>query len=113
MSRPLASPASSLLERREEEEETPKVPATHAEEAAQDRDEAEDAVQQPEEARDVQAELEEGLREEKKKEENREKGLQYQVITNTSKIKKMSRKQLKQIRKADTSGVKPKILSKS
>ena len=46
---------------------------------------------------------------EKKKKENKERGLQYQVITNTSKIKKMSKKQLKNIRKADTSGVKPKV----
>merc|ERR1719198_2629427 len=40
---------------------------------------------------------------EKKKKENRIKGSSYQVITNTSKIKKMSKKQLKSIRKADTS----------
>jgi hypothetical protein len=36
----------------------------------------------------------------------------YQVITNTSKIKKMSRKQLRLVKKADTSGVKPKIYGK-
>jgi hypothetical protein len=33
-------------------------------------------------------------------------------ISDTSKIKKMSKKQLRNIKKADTSGVKPKILSK-
>ena len=48
----------------------------------------------------------------KKKEENRERGMTYQVITNTSKIKKMSRKQLRLIKKSDTSGVKPKIYGK-
>ena len=48
----------------------------------------------------------------KKKEENRERGMTYQVITNTSKIKKMSRKQLRLVKKADTSGVKPKIYGK-
>eukprot|EP00308_Calcidiscus_leptoporus_P026891 CAMPEP_0119377710 /NCGR_PEP_ID=MMETSP1334-20130426/46286_1 /TAXON_ID=127549 /ORGANISM="Calcidiscus leptoporus, Strain RCC1130" /LENGTH=124 /DNA_ID=CAMNT_0007396713 /DNA_START=8 /DNA_END=382 /DNA_ORIENTATION=+ len=45
---------------------------------------------------------------EKKKEENKLKGLQYQVINNTSKIKKMSKKQLRLIRKMDTTGVAPK-----
>uniref|UniRef100_A0A7S3APR3 Coiled-coil domain-containing protein 86 n=1 Tax=Haptolina ericina TaxID=156174 RepID=A0A7S3APR3_9EUKA len=49
---------------------------------------------------------------EKKKEENMARGQQYQVISDTSKIKKMSKKQLRNIKKADTSGVKPKILSK-
>mmetsp|Transcript_46196 Transcript_46196/g.76391 ORF Transcript_46196/g.76391 Transcript_46196/m.76391 type:complete len:116 (+) Transcript_46196:38-385(+) len=48
-----------------------------------------------------------GLRErrlakEKKKEENKLKGQQYQVITNTSKLKKMNKKQLRLIRKMDT-----------
>jgi hypothetical protein len=33
-------------------------------------------------------------------------------ISNTKKIKKMSKKQLKSIAKADTTGVKPKILPK-
>ena len=50
---------------------------------------------------------------EKKKKEARDKGSSYQVITNTSKIKKMSKKQLKSIRKADTSGVAPKLIGKS
>ena len=45
---------------------------------------------------------------ERKKKENKEKGLQYQVISDTKKIKKMSKKQLRQIKKADTSGVAPK-----
>ena len=49
---------------------------------------------------------------EKRKEENRLKGVQYQVITNTQKLKKMSKKQLRLIKKADTSGVAPKIYSK-
>ena len=34
--------------------------------------------------------------------------MQYQVITNMKKIKKMSKKQLRNIKKADTSGVAPK-----
>ena len=50
---------------------------------------------------------------EKKKQENKERGLQYQVITNTSKIKKMSKKQLRSIKKADTSGVAPKPVPRS
>ena len=49
---------------------------------------------------------------EQKKKENQERGMQYQVITNTSKIKKMSKKQLRLIKKADTSGVVPKPSSK-
>ena len=36
------------------------------------------------------------------KEENEKKSLVYQVITNTDKIKKMSRKQLRLVRKMDT-----------
>jgi hypothetical protein len=36
------------------------------------------------------------------KEENEKKSMIYQVITNTDKIKKMSRKQLKLVRKMDT-----------
>ena len=50
---------------------------------------------------------------EKQKEENKEKGQQYQVISNTAKIKKMSKKQLRLIKKADTSGVAPKVYGKS
>ncbi|KAL1503676.1 hypothetical protein AB1Y20_012149 [Prymnesium parvum] len=53
------------------------------------------------------AEREQRLEKEKKKEENKAKGQQYQVISNTSKLKKMSKKQLKMIKKADTTGVKP------
>lgn len=49
---------------------------------------------------------------EARKKENKEKGQQYQVITNTAKIKKMSKKQLRQIKKADTSGVAPKQYGK-
>lgn len=41
------------------------------------------------------------------------RGQQYQVITNTAKIKKMSKKQLRQIKKADTTGVAPKIYGKA
>ena len=50
---------------------------------------------------------------EKRKQENKERGFQYQVITNTSKIKKMSKKQLRQIKKADTTGVAPKVYGSS
>ena len=50
---------------------------------------------------------------EKRKQENKEKGVQYQVISNTSKIKKMSKKQLRLIKKADTSGVAPKVYDKA
>lgn len=57
----------------------------------------------------LQEERERREAKEKKKQENRERGLQYQVITNSSKIKKMSKKQLRQIKKADTSGVAPKV----
>ncbi|KAL3926553.1 MAG: hypothetical protein SGPRY_003247, partial [Prymnesium sp.] len=59
------------------------------------------------------SEREQRLEKEKKKEENRAKGQQYQVITDTSKLKKMSKKQLKLVKKADTTGVKPKITPKS
>jgi hypothetical protein len=55
-----------------------------------------------------QAEREAREEKEKKRAENREKGMSYQVITNMKKIKKMSKKQLRQIKKADTSGVAPK-----
>ena len=34
-------------------------------------------------------------------------------ISNTAKLKKMSKKQLRSIKKADTSGVKPKVYEKS
>ena len=34
------------------------------------------------------------------------------MITNTAKIKKMSKKQLRMIKKADTSGVAPKVYGK-
>lgn len=47
-----------------------------------------------------------------RKKENQEKGLSYQVISNTKKIKKMSKKQLKSISKMDTTGVKPKVFTK-
>ena len=50
---------------------------------------------------------------ERKKKENQERGIQYQVITNTSKIKKMSKKQLRTIKKADTTGVAPKQYASS
>ena len=55
------------------------------------------------------AEREEREEREKRKAENKEKGQQYQVISDTSKIKKMSKKQLRLIKKADTSGVAPKV----
>ena len=58
------------------------------------------------------AEREEREAREKRKAENKEKGQQFQVISDTSKIKKMSKKQLRLIRKADTSGVAPKVYSK-
>ena len=69
----------------------------------------------------AQREVDETIREEKraeremreareqKKKENKDRGLPYQVISNTSKIKKMSKKQLRNIRKADTTGVAPKV----
>merc|ERR1719149_149718 len=50
---------------------------------------------------------------EKRKEENKAKGLQYQVISDSRKLKKMSRKQLKLIRKADTTGPKPLLAAES
>ena len=58
------------------------------------------------------AEREERERREALKKERKEKGVQYQVITNTAKIKKMSKKQLRQMKKADTSGVEPKVYGK-
>merc|ERR1712129_334580 len=47
-----------------------------------------------------------------RKKENEQKGMSYQVITDTKKIKKMSKKQLKSISKMDTTGVKPKVFTK-
>ena len=41
---------------------------------------------------------------EKKKEENKARGLQYQIITDSRKLKRMSKKQLRQVKKADTTG---------
>ena len=48
----------------------------------------------------------------KRKEENKKKGQQYQVISNVKKIKKMSKKQLRMLSKADTTGVAPKVYPK-
>lgn len=56
----------------------------------------------------AQAEREQREEKERKKKENQDKGVSHQVITNTAKIKKMSKKQLRNIKKADTSGVAPK-----
>ena len=50
---------------------------------------------------------------ERKKKENKDRGLQYQVITNTAKIKKMSKKQRRLLKTADTSGVAPKVYDKA
>ena len=55
------------------------------------------------------AEREARLAKEEKKKADIERGQPYQIITNTAKIKKMSKKQLRTIKKADTSGVKPKV----
>jgi len=54
------------------------------------------------------AEREQREEKERKKKENQDKGVSHQIITNTAKIKKMSKKQLRNIKKADTSGVAPK-----
>ena len=101
-----SSPALVLTLLRELQATQERCEKHEARESALAREEA----QARELVRELRA-LAEEAREARKK-ENKEKGQQYQVITNTAKIKKMSKKQLRQIKKADTSGVAPKQYGK-